>query len=76
MRLFYGIYQRCRCVYSADMHHTAPAVSQLSDTVDYGPSIKSQLANAINFRVLCGANLVTLPPENGGPETYVVHRVG
>jgi len=30
-------------------------------TVDYDPFIKSQLVLIMNFRALCGANLVTLP---------------
>ena len=41
-------------------------------TVEYDPLIKS---HAINFRALCGANLVTYPAEFRGVETRVLHRV-
>ena len=35
----------------------------------------STCLRVINFRALCGALLVTLPPKFGGPETLVVHQV-
>ena len=38
-------------------------------------SSKVNLPHAINFRVLCGAKLVTLPLEFRGNETSVAHRV-
>jgi len=34
------------------------------------------LPHAINFRTLCGANLVTFPAEFRGNKTRITHRVG
>ena len=38
-------------------------------------SSKVNLQHAIIFRAWCSAKLVTPPPECGGPETLVLHRV-
>ena len=40
----------------------------LTHTVDYDSLIKSYSTSAINFRALCGANLVTSPPNLGVPK--------
>ena len=39
-------------------------------------SSKVDSPHPINFRVLCGARLATLPSEFGGNGTLVLHRVG
>ena len=38
-------------------------------------SSKVNLPHAINFRTLCGANLVTYPADFRGVETRVLHKV-
>ena len=38
-------------------------------------SSRVNLPLAMNFRVLCGANLVTQPSKFGGNESHVLHRV-
>ena len=37
--------------------------------------LRVNLPHPINFRALCGANLVTLPPGIQGGKTLVVHRM-
>ena len=38
-------------------------------------SSKVNLPHAVNFRAVCGASLTTYPPEFGGNQTFVLHRV-
>jgi len=44
-------------------------------TVEYDPSIRSQRTSR-NLRALCGANLVTEPPNAWGNEPLEFHRAG
>ena len=45
-------------------------------TVDYGPFNQSQFClHGIDFRAFCGVNVVTLLPNFGGPDAFVVQRV-
>ena len=45
-------------------------------TVNYGPfHQKSHYPDAIEWKALCVANLVIIPPKIGGPDILVVHRV-
>jgi len=44
-------------------------------SVEVDPSIESQLASRINFRIKCGANVVTQPSGIRVNKTFELHRV-
>ena len=59
----------------APAHIECQRTGRPSHTVKYGAFTRSQLAYAIKFRALCGADLGTSPLKFRCPESFVVNRV-
>ena len=58
------------------LHKGFTTTSETHQTMGYDRLIQDNLPHAINFRALCGANLVTITSKMLDGETLELHGVG